>query len=226
MRRPIVQAAVSTIFFEKARVHRSHARIRLNDAQLRGSAGLPFTAIGITSTVRNYTLIDVVLDADTGLLFQDQLVIPETSYFVPKGTVEGQAIQRAGLVSLDADEDIIIGYNNVHAGYQHWLTQCVPAIDWALRQERTRAVRLVLPALAAWQEDILDILGYRNLPRLMPKPGTFYRLPHAEYSEFLNGKTSFGVCLSAPDTARRILDRLVPTEFSCSVLFVPCSNPY
>ena len=226
MSRTIAQAAVSTTFFEKARVHRSHARIRLNDAQLRGSAGLPFTAIGITTTVRNYTLIDVVLDADTGLLFQDQLVIPETSYFVPKGTVEGQAIQRAGLVSLDADEDIIIGYNNVHAGYQHWLTQCVPAIDWALRQERTRAVRLVLPALAAWQEDILDILGYRNLPRLTPKPGTFYRLPHAEYSEFLNGKTSFGVCLSAHDTARRILDRLVPTELSCSVLFVPCSNPY
>lgn len=188
--------------------------------------GLPFQAVGTTTTVKSYAIDNVVLDAASGLLFQDQLVIPETSYFVPDGTDAALTTQRTGLVRLDDSEDHIIGYNNAHAGYQHWLTQCVPAIDWALRQKRSRNIRVVLPALASWQEDILDILGYGGLPRLTVKPGTFYLLPHVEYSEFLNGTTSFGVCLSGRDTARRILDRLPSNRLPCDILVVPCSNPY
>ena len=87
-------------------------------------------------------------------------------------------------------------------------------------------MRLVLPSLAPWQEEILNILGHSQVPRVIPKPNTFYHLPHVELSEFLNGTTSFGVCMSAYDTMRRVLERLPPTHSPYPILFVPCSNPY
>jgi Glycosyltransferase 61 len=222
--RPIAQAAISTTFFEKACVHLDQAEFRLNDLRLGEPSDLPFNALGITSTVRNYTIPNTVLDTDTCLLFQDGLVIPETSYFAT--TDADMTKNRIELVRLDGGEDIIVGYNTAHAGYQHWLTQCVPAIDWSLRQERTRPVRLVLPALASWQEDFLAILGHSRVPRVTLKPNSFYHLPHAEYSEFLSGRTSFGVCLSAYETMQRILDRVPEAHLPYQILFVPCSNPY
>lgn len=225
MSRPIAQAAAATHYLERARVHRSRATTTLGDALLH-LAGPSFQAAGVTTTVRSYAIEDAVLDADTGLVFQDRLAIPETSYFAPEGAERALATQRGDVVRLDPAEDHVIGFNNAHAGYQHWLTQCVPAIDWALRRERARSVRLVLPPLAPWQEDALDILGCGRLPRLTLRPGTLYHLPRAEYSEFLNGSTSFGVCLSSRGTARRILDRLPPGRSPHRVLFVPCSNPY
>lgn len=224
MSRPIAQAAASISYFEKARVHRSRAEIELAEALLQQHS-LSYQAIGVTTTVRNYTIANAVLDSTTGLLFQDRVEIPETAYFVPGATTSLQA-RCPGLVRLDDSEDIIIGYNNVHSDYQHWLTQCMPAIDWSLRQRRTRRVRLVLPALAGWQEDSLAILGYSRVPRLTLRPNTLYHLPHAEYSQFLNGTTSFGICLTACDTARRMLDRLPPAASPYPVLFVPCANPY
>src|SRR5471030_1307685 len=92
--RPIAQAAASTTYFERARVHRGRSEVRLDDAQLRQPPGLRFQATGVTSTVRNFTIVNAVLNADTGLLFHDQLKIPETSYFVPEGADHDQAAQR------------------------------------------------------------------------------------------------------------------------------------
>ena len=224
--RPIAAAARAIGYVERARLHRSHAVTRLSDALLRHPASPQLQSVGVTATVRNYKLPNVVLDADTGLLFQDRLLIPETSYFAPADAGSDRNTHRAGLVRLEDGEDIIIGYNQAHWGYQHWLTQCLPAIDWSLRQQRARGVRLMLPPLAPWQEDTLDILGYNHVPRVTVKSGTFYLLPHAEYSDFLNGTTSFGVCPSVRDTARRLLNRLPPVRSPHPILFVPCSNPY
>jgi capsular polysaccharide biosynthesis protein len=219
--RPIAEAAVASAYIEKTRLHRSHAKFRLSDALL-SQTGNGYKAVGLTATFKNYTITNVVLDSTTGLLFQDQLVIPETSYFAP----EGMNKQRDRLIRLDDTEDYIIGYNNAHGGYQHWLSQCIPAIDWALRQKRTRGVRVVLPPLASWQEDILEILGYSHTPRLTLRPNTFYFLPRVEYAEFLNGTTSFHISLSVRDTARRIRDKIQTTRSPHPILYVPCSSPY
>jgi hypothetical protein len=118
-KRPLTQAAASTDYFEHARVHCSSAQITLDDAQLREARGLRFQATGITSTVRNFTILDAVLDADTGSLFQDQLEIPETAYFEPAGAKRDFASQCGELVRLDDGEDFIMGYNNIYWNYQY-----------------------------------------------------------------------------------------------------------
>lgn len=182
--------------------------------------------MGITATVKNYSITDVTFDSVSGLLFQGQDDIPETSYFQPAGCTFGPEAARSGLRHEADSEDFIIGYNNVHRSYQHWLTQCLPAIDWSLRQPRDRGVRLVLPPLEAWQEDLLDLLGYGGVPRLTLEPGMVYHLPYVEYSDFLNGSVAFRVSLAVKDTARRILARLPSMKSTSPLLFLPEPDTY
>jgi hypothetical protein len=210
--RPIAAAATATTYFEQARIFNRCANISLGEALSRDGASRAFEKVDVTATVKNYRLENVLLNADTLLLFQAGHAIPETAYFKP--------------TFLPDDEDFVLGYNNAHRGYQHWLTQCVPAIDWSLRQSRTRVVRLLLPPLEPWQEDFLSILGYSEASRVTLQPGAYYHLPQVEYSDFLNGTASFGISLSLLDTAKRILQRLPAGESSEKVLYVPALNPY
>lgn len=222
----IAVAARATDYFEKLCLFQGRPDIKLSETLSHQRGGAGFWATGVTTAVRNYTIENVVLDADTLLLVQGGRVIPETAYFVPEDKRAGPKVDQAALVRLEASEDIIIGYNNAHRGYQHWLTQCLPAIDWSLRQRRTRGYRLLLPKLEPWQEDFIRILGYDAVPRLTPRAGAQYLLPRAEYSEFLNGSTSFEICLSTRDTARRVLDALPSFPPPHKILYVPCANPY
>jgi capsular polysaccharide biosynthesis protein len=147
-------------------------------------------------------------------------------YFVPGHKTHEPPIDHDALIRLSPDEDVVLGYNNAHLGYLHWLIQCVPAFDWSLRQKRDRPMRLLMSALQPWQEDCLRILGHHEVPRLMPEPGKQYFLPRAEFSEFLNGSTAFSVSLSMLDTARRMLAALPSEPSPHKVLYVPCANPY
>ena len=106
---------------------------------------------------------------------------------------------------LKDDEFLIVAHNRAHTAYYHWLTQCVPAIDWSLRTESHRGARLLLPQLLPWQEEMLVLLGYGNVPRHTVQQNQQYLLPQAGYSEFLNGRTSFGICTSALETCRRLI---------------------
>jgi hypothetical protein len=159
---PIAEAA-TVGYFEKATLFKGRAEIRLGDSFARRD-GVSFQAAGVTTAVRNYTIENVVLDAETLLLVQGGRVIPETAYFVPEAKRDHLKIEPAALVRLDTHEDVIMGYNNAHWGYQHWLTQCLPAIDWSLRSQRIHRCRLLLPTLAPWQEDFMGILGYGMVP--------------------------------------------------------------
>jgi glycosyl transferase family 61 len=222
----ITAVAVKMDYFEKACLFQGHSDISLSEGLSRHQDGAGFRAVAITTSVRNYSLANVVLDADTLLLFQDGRMIRETAYFVPDPKRDDLTVDPATLIQLDAGEDVVIGYNNAHAGYQHWLTQCLPAIDWSLRRPRARGVRLLLPRLEPWQEDFIRILGHDTVARLTPQAGARYLLPHTEYSEFLNGSTSFGVCLSARDTARRVLEAVPSFPSMHTILYVPCVHFY
>jgi capsular polysaccharide biosynthesis protein len=223
---PIAVAATIASFFERSHPFQGRSEIRLGEAFSHQMSGANFQASKMTAAIRNYTLENVVLDADTLLLRQDGLLISATGYFVPEDRGARLRIDQGALVRLDTNEDIIIGYNNAHRGYQHWLTECLPAIDWSLRQPRTRGYRLLLPTLEPWQEDFLRILGYGAVPRLALAAGVQYFLPRAEYSEFLNGSSRFEICLSTRNTARRVLNALPPFPPPHKIVYVRCSNPY
>ncbi|HEX2942114.1 MAG TPA: hypothetical protein VHO91_13785, partial [Rhodopila sp.] len=124
--------------------------------ELAGSRAL--FAANTTADVRKFTLDDVVLDADSLLLFKDGALLPESDYFAPPHA--SRSISDPGMPPPDDDgSDVILGYNCAHYAYQHWLTQCLPAIDWCVRQQEGQSVRLLLPALEPWQEDLLRLLG-------------------------------------------------------------------
>lgn len=228
-RRPIETVAVATGYFERTRILQGQAVVRLGSemkSHLQKAGGLTYEPIRFSTTVRNYTIENVVLDADTLLLIKDGVTIHETDYFVPGHKSHEPAVDDDALIRLLPDEDIILGYNNAHLGYQHWLVQCVPALDWSLRQQRHRPVRLLMPGLRPWQEDFLRILGHDTVPRLAPAAGKQYLLPRIEFSEFLNGTTSFRICLSLLDTAQRILNALPAFPSDHKIIYVPCVNPY
>ncbi|HEY0425076.1 MAG TPA: glycosyltransferase family 61 protein [Rhodopila sp.] len=220
----LATASIATTYFEQARLFEQRSCVVLNAALTGHPNGASFNTDCVTTTVRSYTLEDVVLDADSLILFKHGHAIPETAYFEPANAIR-QLPDNASLIELPANEDFVVGCNNAHWGYQHWLTQCVPAIDWALRQQRTRPVRLVLPRLEPWQEQFLAFLGHDRVPRLTLEPGTRYRLPHVEYSDFLNGTTSFGICLSLLDTIGRmtVVPWLRPAP---RILYIHDARPY
>jgi hypothetical protein len=223
--RSIAESAVATGFFERIRIFSGSSSIVLSHALAQHAGSQMFHALGVTVTVRNHVLENVVLDGDSLILFQDGVAILETAYFEPPNALR-QLPDLLELAPVPDNADVVYGYNNAHAGYQHWLTQCIPAIDWSLRQQRTRDVLLLLPRLEPWQEDFLTLLGYGGVPRLTPRPGVRYRLPHVEFSEYLNGTTSFAVCLSMTETARRIAAAVASVPSDEKVIYVKARNPY
>jgi hypothetical protein len=223
--RSIIVAADRMRVIEHRRLLYSDADMSFNDAFVR-QFGMHFRALRTTRPVAHYTLRNVLLDADTMVLRQDGLTIPETAYGAPPNEGRRVVADLETLIRLDDTEDFIIGVNGPFIGYFSWLTQCLPAIDWSLRQARTRPVRLVLPPLAPWQEEMLAALGYGTLPRLVPERGRHYLLPHAEYVDYLSGSTDFGVCLTKRDTAHRLLARLGPAAPGPRVLYVAMSEAY
>ncbi|HEX2939976.1 MAG TPA: glycosyltransferase 61 family protein [Rhodopila sp.] len=191
--------------------------------ELVGSRAL--FAANTTAEVRKFTLDDVVLDADSLLLFKDGALLPESEYFAPPHA--SRSISDPGTPPPDDDgSDVILGYNCAHYAYQHWLTQCLPAIDWCVRQQEGQPVRLLLPALEPWQEDLLRLLGHDRIPRITPAARTRYRLQRLHFAEFLIGVHTFAVSLSFRQTIDRILAAVPPAPATDAILYVPGSNFY
>ncbi len=221
----ILNVANETVYFEKSTLFLGRADIVLGDSLSRHPAAAPFHPTRVTSRVRNFRLDDVVLDAGTLLLFKDSVKISESSYFIAKDAEEAAHVRDASVITLDDASTYVLAHNQVHGVYQHWLTQCLPAIDWSLRNRDSEKVCLILPMLNAWQEEMLGLLGHGEFPRFIMQPDAQYRIPRAEYSEFLHGRTSFGLSLSARDTYRRML-RSVPIRTAESVVYVRNAHPY
>ena len=220
MNRSLEQAAASITHYERACLFRTPAEFRLADPELLVS----YSPQGATAVVRSFRLEDVILDAEGNILFQDDSEIEDTRYLVADDYHTSP--DPKFLVRLPEDFDYVLGYNRGHGAYHHWLMQCLPAIDWGLRAPRTKPVRLVLPKLAAWQEEMIALLGYAQVPRVTVENGKFYAFPQLDYAEYLNGRAAFGVATTLYETAQRILARLPATDAQNPVLFVPCTLPY
>jgi capsular polysaccharide biosynthesis protein len=222
---PIAEAAVASTFVERNHPFQGRSTIDLSDALERHPNGAAFKAACGTTTIRNYLLENVVLDANTLLLLKDFRPIAETAYLLP-GNDSGHRPELTLTSPLGESEILIVGFNNAHLDYQHWLTQCLPAIDWSLRQTRMHDVRLLLPALQPWQEDLLGLLGYTGIPRLTPRRDALYHLRRVEFSEFINGSAGYDTSQALTGTIQRILNAVPSRPTGDKVLYIRCAKPH
>ena len=155
--------------------------------------------------MRSFTLRDAVLHAPSMLLFSGDQKLPETRYQVPDDSYETARITDA--VRIAGEAPVVIGFNMDWWGYYHWVVQCLPAIDWAMRQDANAGARLALPKLDGWHADLLDLLGYGAVDRIEIDRDRCYALPRAVYSEYLNGSTAFGVSRTALQTFQHLRKR-------------------
>jgi len=198
----------------------------LDDVLLRSNfSGGYFTALRTTPHVRTYRIRDAVLDADTMLLSKHGRTIAQTAAFGSPEHQRPAGARPPRQVRIPDTATAVIGCNLAYRYVFYWLTQCLPAIDWSLRQQRDRPCRLLLPPLAPWQEETLALLGHAKVPRVVLKPGTQYLLPDAEYSDFLHGWTTFQLsrCLAA--TGRRAAEACQGAS-PHAIVYVPCPKPF
>ena len=147
-------------------------------------------------SIRNYQIVNAVLDGKFRGLFNSDGFIKGTGYLIPDDFMSVLDIDETQLVRATDDGTAIVGCNVAYANYFHWITQALPAIDSSLRRlARARNACLVLPVLNSWQEESLRLLGYSGIKRfVVDDPAKQYAFNRVEYSEILNGGAAF--CLS------------------------------
>lgn len=220
----------STAFVERQSLFSGRSVIELNEKLDLHAKAQDFAAARRTGFIRIFTLHDVVLDGQTLILSKDGCIIPETDYFAPDHVEPTEP----NAAPLAPDEVLVVACNNQHWGYQHWLAQCLPAIDWSLRHLRSPEggqvpdgkIRLLLPDLLPWQEEYLQLLGCSNLSRLRPEHGQRYKLPRVIFCDYVNGSHSFEVTMSLMETIRRVSCAVPVSPSPDKILYVPHLNPY
>lgn len=198
----IFEVAESTVALESAESFLGLSKIQLGDSIKDPTVRALLGPVRQSRAVHAFTLRDVMLHAPTMLLFSGDRKLAETRYQVPDDAYDAAHLTDA--IAIDAGTSVVIGFNMDWWGYYHWVVQCLPAIDWALRQEATAGVRLALPRLDGWHADLLDLLGYGEVDRIEIDRGRCYSLPHAVYSEHLNGSTAFSISRSAALTFQNL----------------------
>jgi hypothetical protein len=175
-----------------------------------------------SQTITGFQFIDVVLDGEFRGLFHSGRFIRGTGYLVPDEVMETVEVQEPRQVSVGTDETVIVGCNTGHANYFHWITQALPAADYAVnRAGQSWRIRLALPQLNAWQEDSLRLLGLGTVKRLtIEDPTKQYAIGRAEYSQILNGGAAFNNCASARGTYRRLREAVDRPAFRDKKLYV------
>ncbi|HYZ21461.1 MAG TPA: hypothetical protein VE690_04820, partial [Rhodopila sp.] len=172
--RPLASAAAETTWIEAAEPFQCTSEVGLSQALYQLDSARTLHMARTTAAVRHFTLENVVLDSDSLRLFQGGELLAETAEDAPSWASEAAA-DPGTVPPQDDGSDFILGCNPAHADHRCWLTQCLPAIDWSLRLQAGRPARLVLPPLAPWQQESLDLLGYGGIPRLTLAPGTRIR---------------------------------------------------
>ena len=157
-----------------------------------------------TQELNSYRLRDVTLDASLMLLLRGRARIPETRYLVSDDQYADTLVKPLPADAMDPGVHFVIAINRAWHNYYHWLVQVVPAIDWTLRQRGQHRVSLVLPPLRPWQEEILALLGYQDIPRLTLNVSGTYLLHHAEFSDFLGAGMPDAVSLASAATFQRL----------------------
>jgi capsular polysaccharide biosynthesis protein len=201
----ITEIAETTTFLENSEPYLGLSRMEFGEAITDPAFKAYLGPVQRTLAVRSFALRGVALHAPTMLLFSGGQKLAETRYQVPDDAYDTARI--IDPIPIAGDAPVIIGFNMDWWGYYHWIVQCLPAIDWAMRQRGDTAARIALPKLQGWHVELLDLLGYGGVDRIEIDRDRCYALPRVIYSEFLNGSTAFGVSLSAARTFQHLRKR-------------------
>ena len=122
--RSLASAAVTTDFYKRTCLFHGRSYIAQGDTLARHTGGLTVNALNVTTTVRNHTLVNIVLDTESPIQSQHRREIPETTCFEAANAVRQRPIDTE-ITALPVNEDRILRYNKAHGGYQHWLSSSV-----------------------------------------------------------------------------------------------------
>lgn len=156
--------------------------------------------------IRNYQILDAMLDGGFRGLFNAKGFIRGTGYLVPEDHMATLEMDEANIIRSPDDGTIVMGCNAAHSNYFHWITQCLPAIDFTLRRiGPDRKAALALPVLNAWQEESLRLLAYHAVKRvIIDDKYKRYFFGRVEYCEILKGKAAFSLSETTYQTYSRL----------------------
>jgi len=177
----------------------------------------------IPLSIKHYRIPNVVLEGRFRGLFVGNDYVRDTRYLTPEPVVRKFRVQdKADISTPVLPGPAIIGSNGPSFNYFHWMTQALPALDIALRREgQNRRVCLVLPALTAWQEDALRLLGHAAVPRVtVERTERQYIFSEVEFSNILTGSTAFSRSEAVRDTFRRLRDAVETTGPHDNAIYV------
>lgn len=215
----IVAAADAVVVLEQAEIFRGLSRMVVGDTIADPALRRFLGPVPHTNTVRSFSIRDAGLHAKSMMLLHGGHRLTETRYEVPDG-MYAEARLGDEVVHLSDETPVVIGFNKDWWGYYHWLAQCLPAIDWAFRQEANVGARVALPALQPWQSDLLDLLGHGAAGRIIVDSDSCYAIPRAVYVEHLNGSTALGISRTAVQTFQRLRKRARVRPLPCEILYV------
>ena len=157
-----------------------------------------------SQTIRGFQVRNVGLDGEFRGLFSSGRFIHGTGYLVSDDIMD--TVKVAKWVYTEAEDTVIVGCNVAHANYFHWVTQALPAMDYAVhRPGQSRQIQLALPCLNTWQEDSLRLLGLAMHNRLnIQDPRVRYEIRKAEYCEITSGCATFSASAVTRETFRRL----------------------
>ena len=201
---PAATIATDSVTIESMVEFRPAARISLGTHFMKSGAAAMFAPQNRTAAIQMHTIENATFYGGTLAMVANERLVESSGM---------QDIGRAcdGIVEVGDDQRVVIACNPPWKNYYHWMSQCIPAIDWAIGIGGTRGLRIAVPALEDWQETVLKILAYDRIPRLQIESGFQYRLRRAIYSDFFLGRTSFSVSGAVLATIKRI-ENSVPIE--------------
>jgi Glycosyltransferase 61 len=174
-----------------------------------------------TAEIRRFRFDQVILDASWGVLFHDGHPIRESKYLIFDEQYEDVQIVRENVVRLLGDRTFVLGRNNGYSNYYHWLIQCLPAIEAGVHGADSGSVTIGLPELSGWQQRTLELLGFGSIARLPLEPGRQYQFPRLEFSEYLNGSSSFEISRLARDLFLRMSQAVIgPPNVRSEVVYI------
>lgn len=166
-----------------------------------------FAARTASATVRNFCLANVHLDTAAMTLIKDGHKMRETNYLVPPDYYERACVSETSLIRLGPGPVHVMA--RAFDNYYHWLVQTIPAVAWSAQSLCSGSIVLLSGALNKWQKEMLAILEYDRIPRIMLDPSHHYSIPILAYSEFQNGLTSFEISHVAQATYNRLRDAAI-----------------